>query len=87
MYEIAERRPERRDIPSREALVRRVYFEFREMPCLCLTGPQAQRLFALRTDVAKRILAEMVDSGSLACGVDGRYRLSAPAQSAMSVTC
>ena len=85
MPETAGRRPERRDVATREALIRRVESEFHEMPCLCLTGPQAQRLFALRSDVAERVLSQMIDAGALSYGVDGRYRLRAPAQSGLAV--
>src|SRR5687767_12635326 len=50
---------ERRIQSSRDALVRRVYGEFYEMPCLRLTPGQAQRLFDLRPDVCQRILTSL----------------------------
>jgi hypothetical protein len=66
---------ERRDGATRQALLRRVYGEFQEMPCLRLTGPQARRLFGLRSDVCQRVLASLVRDEKLVC--DGeRYRLS-----------
>jgi hypothetical protein len=65
---------ERRDHTSRERLLHRVYGEFQEMPCLRLTGPQARRLFGLRTDVCERVLATLVREEKLVN--DGeRYRL------------
>jgi hypothetical protein len=45
---------ERREAASREALVRRVSVEYRDMPGLCLTLAQAQRLFGLREDLCVR---------------------------------
>jgi hypothetical protein len=69
------RRTERRDVPARDALLRRVWMEFVEMPCLSLTGPQAQRLFALRADVAQRVLRGLVEAEALTLGYDRRYRL------------
>jgi hypothetical protein len=68
---------ERRDSGSREALVERVVAEFREMPCLRLTGPQAQRLFGLRSDVSVRIVDQLVREGVLRLDPDGRYAATA----------
>ena len=72
------RRPpagERRDQTARYALVRRVYGEFHEMPCMRLTGDQARLLFGLRPDVSERILAGLVQERSLYW--DGeRYRFN-----------
>ena len=45
---------ERRNLAERDALPRRVWEEFVEMPCLRLTEAQARRLFALRADVCQR---------------------------------
>ena len=77
-------RIERRDIARREALLRRVRAEFVEMPCLSLTAPQAQRLFALRADVCHRILRELVEAATLTVGADGRYRLHSGAGRALA---
>ena len=66
---------ERRDGAARQAVLRRVYGEFQEMPCLRLTGPQARRLFGLRTDVCQRVLASLVRDEKLVCEGE-RYRLS-----------
>jgi hypothetical protein len=68
---------ERRSVAQRDALPRRVWEEFVEMPCLRLTAPQAQRLFALRADVCQRILSGLVDTKVLMVGADGRYQLRA----------
>ncbi len=68
---------ERRNVSERNALPRRVWEEFVEMPCLRLTAPQAQRLFALRADVCQRILTGLVETKVLIVGPDGRYQLRA----------
>jgi hypothetical protein len=66
---------DRRDHTGRYALVQRVYGEFHQMPCMRLTGAQARLLFGLRPDVCERILAGLVQQGSLYC--DGeRYRFN-----------
>ena len=67
---------DRRNIPLRDALLRRVCGEFNEMPCLRLTRGQVQRLFGLRPDVCERVLAELVRDGTLTFGGDQRYRLN-----------
>jgi hypothetical protein len=67
---------DRRDKPSREAVLRRVSGEFYEMPCLRLTRGQAQRLFGLRSDVCQRVLATLLDDGTLECDSEQRYRLN-----------
>jgi hypothetical protein len=65
--------PDRRNDLSRERLIARVRAEFNEMPCLRLTMPQLQRLFALREDICGRVIATMVCEGSLWKSTDGRY--------------
>jgi hypothetical protein len=70
-------RPDRRNLPAREQLLRRVRAEFDEMPCLRLTRGQAQRLFGLAPGVCDRVLASLVTDGMLRCGPDGRYALHA----------
>ena len=47
-------------------LCRRIHAEFREMPGLRLTLPQAARLFSLEPDRCERVLAALVESGQLA---------------------
>ena len=68
--------PDRRNQRSRDALVTRVIAEFQEMPCLRLTGRQAQRLFDLRADVCQRLLGALLRDGTLACDHEQRYRLN-----------
>jgi hypothetical protein len=71
---------DRRDSDSRMALVQRVLAEFREMPCLRLTPPQAQRLFGMRSDVSARVIGSLVGSGQLRLDPDGRYAASTDAR-------
>ena len=66
--------PDRRDHGSRTQLLGRVRSAFDEMPCLRLTGGQAQRLFGLRTDVCERILDALIADRTLCRDADGRYR-------------
>jgi hypothetical protein len=66
-------RADRRNTASREHLLQRVRSEFKEMPCVRLTCGQAQRLFGLRADVCARVLAGLVDEGTLTRGPDERY--------------
>jgi len=68
---------ERRDPVIRESLVHRVLAEFREMPCLRLTAPQAQRLFGLRPDISARVIGSLITSGQLRLDEDGRYAAAA----------
>lgn len=63
----------RQDLPARERLVQRVLSEFREMPCLRLTPPQAQRLFGLRADIATRVINSLIADGHVRLDPDGRY--------------
>jgi hypothetical protein len=65
--------PERRNGATRAALRKRVAAEFTEMPGLQLTAPQAWRLFALRSDVCLRVLAELADEGVLRRTADGQF--------------
>ena len=66
---------DRRSPATRDALLERVSAEFHEMPGMRLTAGQARRLFGLQSDVCQRILATLVQQGSLSC--DGeRYRFN-----------
>jgi hypothetical protein len=65
---------DRRDKASRETLRRRIRSEFDELHGLCLTLPQAQRLFDLPADVCVRVLNELILWGVLVIGKDGLYR-------------
>jgi hypothetical protein len=69
-------RGDRRNNASREAVLQRVYGEFKEMPCLRLTEAQARRLFGLTPDICNRVFAQLTCERLLARSADGRYRLS-----------
>ena len=56
-----------------EHLLARLRGEFAEMPCLALTGPQAQRLFGLTSAQCERVLGRLVESGVLTVA-HGTYR-------------
>jgi hypothetical protein len=68
-------RAERRDAPSRRALVRRVHGEFLEMPGLTLSIGQAARLFGLPSSFCARVLDELIAGDCLRVTTDGRYAL------------
>lgn len=70
-------RLDRRKGDSRERLLSRVRSEFSEMPCLRLTEPQSRRLFCLREDICRRVMAALVDEGVLSQGPDTRYGVRA----------
>ncbi len=57
--------PERRNLASREHLVRRVRSEFEEMPGLHLTLAQARVLLGLEAGCCQRVLDELVREGFL----------------------
>ena len=65
---------ERRDAASREALLRRIVAEYDEMPALCLTAAQAERLFGLREDIWLRVFNALVDAAILRRDVSGLCR-------------
>ena len=67
---------ERRNLAARTQLLRRVESEYREMPGLRLTLPQAQRLFALRQDVCARVLTTLADQAILRRDANGAYILN-----------
>ena len=68
---------ERRNHVSRERLLRRIREEFREMPCMRLTGAQAARPFGLSQAVCGRVLAALVRERTLWTGSDGRFAVRA----------
>jgi hypothetical protein len=55
---------------GKDDLCTRVHAEFREMPGLKLTLPQASRLFSIEPTRCERVLGVLVDAGYLA--TDGR---------------
>jgi len=66
---------DRRDMVARDALLSRIQGEFHDMPGLSLTVPQAARLFALRADIASRILDRLDDERVLRHKSNGQFAL------------
>ena len=64
---------ERRNLASRQALLRRITVEYDEMPGLRLTAAQAQRLFGLREDVCTRVFHALVEVAILRRDLNGSY--------------
>lgn len=64
---------ERRDLASRAELLRRIESEYRQMPGLRLTRPQAQRLFGLREDICVRVLNGLVQARVLRTDTRGSF--------------
>ena len=58
---------------SEESLLRRIRGEFLEMPGMCLTLPQAARLWNLDSRTSQLALHTLVDGGFLTRTVDGRF--------------
>ena len=56
---------ERRDLVRREAIVRRITAEFRDMPGLVLSIKQASRFLGVDEAACARILASLTQSGVL----------------------
>jgi len=70
---MALQRGERRDPVRRAAVVRRITAEFREMPGLVLSIPQASRLLGLDQAACERILTALVRDGLLRRRTGGSY--------------
>jgi hypothetical protein len=64
---------ERRDIPRRSAIVRRIAAEFCEMPGLILTVRQASCLLGVDQDACERILGSLERDGLLRRRSNGAY--------------
>ena len=60
-------------IPGISEIVLRVEGEYREMPGLSLTLPQAARLWGLDCDTCERVLAQLVERRVLTRGLNGAY--------------
>jgi hypothetical protein len=58
---------------SREQMIRRISCEYLEMPGLCLTTEQAQRLWGLDRESCSDLLGELVASSFLTRTADGKY--------------
>ncbi len=56
-----------------EDMLQRVQGEFGEMPGLCLTAAQAQRLWGLDRDFCDRLLETLVDTKFLVRRRDGSF--------------
>jgi hypothetical protein len=63
---------------SNEGLVRRVRAEFLEMPGLCLTIEQAQRLWSLDAETCERLLNSLINSRFLHRTDHGLFVLRKP---------
>jgi|SRR4051794_4264185 hypothetical protein len=68
--------PERQ--PGHERLVRRIRAEFLEMPGLCLTIDQAQRLWSVEPDTCEALLRSLVESRFLRRTDRGLFILCRP---------
>jgi hypothetical protein len=64
---------DRRDTIRRTAIMRRIVAEFREMPGLVLSVPQASRLLGLEDAACERILATLAHDGLLRRRAGGAY--------------
>jgi hypothetical protein len=64
--------------PINERLVRRIRAEFLEMPGLCLTIEQAQRLWSLEPRTCEALLRALVDSRFLRRTDRGLFTLRSP---------
>ena len=62
-----------RTTPTVNELLRRVAGEYHEMPGLCLTGPQAERLWGLDRATCAVVLATLVDRQVLRRTAEGSY--------------
>lgn len=69
---------ERRDIPIRHSLVRRVAAEFGEVPGMRLTLGQAARFFDVPADTCSRMLSRLLEDGELRLTLDGHYVSGVP---------
>lgn len=63
---------------SNERVVRRIRAEFLEMPGLCLTAKQAQRLWSLERRTCEALLQSLIDSRFLRCTDRGLFVLRRP---------
>jgi hypothetical protein len=80
--------------PSNERLLHRIRAEFLEMPGLCLTFEQAQRLWSLESRTCEALLTSLIDSrflrrtdrGLFACAdPEGRGSHAAPKRTTHSI--
>jgi hypothetical protein len=64
--------------PVNERLIRRIRAEFLEMPGLCLTIEQAQRLWSLEPRTCEALLRFLIDSRFLRRTAGGLFTLRRP---------
>ncbi len=64
---------DRRDVPARKALLRRVRSEFGEMPGLNLSLPQAALLFGLPLDTCASVLHVLTEERFLRQAANGQF--------------
>ena len=57
-------------------LVQRIREEFEEAPGLCVTVSEASQFWALDERTCEQVLAQLLATGFLALGSDGRFRQS-----------
>lgn len=56
-----------------DPLIVRILGEFREMPGLCVTRAQAQRLWGVDEPTCQRVLDQLTSAGAVRVTADGRY--------------
>ena len=69
---------ERRNLASREAIVRRIVAEFQDMPGLVLSLKQASRFLGIDQAACARILTTLTQAGVLRRSASEYYSLSEP---------
>jgi hypothetical protein len=63
-------------VPPSERLLERIRAEYLEMPGLCLTSEQVQRLCGVERTICQLVLASLVDAKFLCLKANGDARLS-----------
>jgi hypothetical protein len=69
---------ERRDLPRREAIVRRIVAEFQDMPGLVLSLKQASRFLGVDEAACARILSSLTEAGILRLSASEYYSRREP---------
>jgi hypothetical protein len=60
-------------LPLSQVLLERIERDYEEQPGLCLTPPQARRLWDLDGPTCGAVLTTLVDTGVLQRRLDGRF--------------
>lgn len=71
--DISGARPRHSEINALPDLLRRVESEYREMPGMCVTAPQAQRLLGLDSNTCTTVLTMLVERRVLRRTTRGTY--------------